>query len=180
MRFLKLLVVLASLIPCSGIAPPSFALQAEKPSAALPRVASAGEETLVIVVNKANPVENFKFDDLVRLFMAEQSHWPNGNRVTLVMHEIGRPERHAVLQSIYGMNEREFRSYFLNASILGKVASPPKVLATPAGVRRFIFNVPGAIGYLRLSDVDSSVKIVRVDSRAPGEPGYRMKCKCAE
>ena len=50
----------------------------------------------------------------------------------------------------------------------------PKILSTPIGVRKFIFNVPGAIGYLRVSDVDSTVKIVHVDELLPGEKGYKL------
>jgi hypothetical protein len=50
----------------------------------------------------------------------------------------------------------------------------PKILATPAGVRKFVFNVPGAIGYLRISDVDASVKTVRIENLLPSDKGYRL------
>jgi hypothetical protein len=37
-----------------------------------------------------------------------------------------------------------------------------------AGVSRFIYNVPGAIGYLRASEVDDNVKVVRLADAAVG------------
>jgi hypothetical protein len=43
------------------------------------------------------------------------------------------------------------------------------------GVRKFIFNVPGAIGYLRRSDVDATVKIVRIDGLEPEDKGYKLR-----
>jgi len=51
----------------------------------------------------------------------------------------------------------------------------PKTLSTPAGVRKFIFNVPGAIGYLRISDLDNSVKAVRVDELSPDDRSYKLR-----
>ena len=52
----------------------------------------------------------------------------------------------------------------------GEAIGAPKMLATTNGVLRFVFNVPGAIGYVRASEVDASVKTLRVDGRLPGEP----------
>ena len=49
-----------------------------------------------------------------------------------------------------------------------------KSFSSAAGVRKFVHDLPGAIGYVRTDEVDGSVKIVRVDGRAPGEPGYRL------
>jgi hypothetical protein len=43
------------------------------------------------------------------------------------------------------------------------------------GVRKFVFNVPGAIGYVRATDVDSSVKILRVDGRLPEDKEYSLR-----
>ena len=50
-----------------------------------------------------------------------------------------------------------------------------KILASPTGVRKFIFNVPGAIGYLRIGDVDATVKILRIDELLPEDKGYKLR-----
>jgi hypothetical protein len=42
-------------------------------------------------------------------------------------------------------------------------------------MKRFVFNVSGAIGYLRADELDDSVKVIRVDGRAPGEAAYRLR-----
>ena len=52
---------------------------------------------------------------------------------------------------------------------------PPKLLSTATGVLRFVFNVPGAIGYVRASEVDPSVKVVVIDGLAPRTAGYKIK-----
>jgi ABC-type phosphate transport system substrate-binding protein len=133
------------------------------------------EAPLAIVVNKANALDELSFEELRNVFLAEHSHWSNGRRITLVMRDPGQPEREAVLRTIYRMSESEFARYFLHLTFTGEVLSAPKRLATAAGVRRFIFNVPGAIGYLRSDEVDSSVKVLRVDGRLPGDPDYKIR-----
>src|SRR5580692_5803161 len=115
----------------------------------------AGEQTLAIIVNQSNPVENFSYDDLRKIFLGERSHWPNGRRITIVMLDPSQPERKAVLRDIYGMNEKDLNNHFIQGVFSGAVFVSPKNLATPPDVLRFVFNVPGAIGYVRASDVDS-------------------------
>jgi hypothetical protein len=73
------------------------------------------------------------------------------------------------------MNENQLKNHFLNGLFTGEILVSPKVLASASGVRKFVFNVPGAIGYLRLSDVDDTVKVIRVDSLLPIDKGYKLR-----
>jgi ABC-type phosphate transport system substrate-binding protein len=134
----------------------------------------AASSDLAIVVNKENPVESLSMSELRKVFLGERSHWPSGRRITLVMMEPGHPERAALIRDVCQMNESDFSRHFLHGVFTGEVFVSPKTLASPVGVRKFIFNVPGAIGYLRVSDVDSSVKIVRVDGHLPAERDYGL------
>jgi ABC-type phosphate transport system substrate-binding protein len=139
-----------------------------------PVSAAPPEGTLVIIVNRANPLADIDYDELRRVFLAERTHWSHGRkRITLVMRERG-PERETALRLIHRMSESDFKRHFLRAVFTGQVESPPKILSTAAGVRRFVFHVPSAIGYVRAGDLDSTVKVLRVDGHAPGEPGYPL------
>ena len=153
---------------------PGVYLRSALEPAALPPEEQPGERNLAIVVNTNNPVDNLSTAELRRVFLGARGHWPNGRRITLVMLETGWPERAAVLSSIYQMNETDFNNHFLHGLFTGEVFVSPKTLATPEGVRKFIFNVPGAIGYLRGSDVDKMVKIIRIDERLPDDKGYKF------
>jgi len=133
------------------------------------------EEPLAIIVNRKNPIENITFDDLRKLCLAERKHWADGRKVTLALREPGQAERAAVLNQIYRMSESEFTRHFLQGSFTGELKTTPKELATANGVRRFIFNVPGAIGFARVSEVDDSVKVIRLDGHAAGDPEYKLK-----
>lgn len=136
---------------------------------------TAADDSLAIVVNRSNPVDGLSFLELRKIFLEEQDHWSNGRRVTVVMLEPGKVERQVVLAQIYKMDEKDFNKYFLHSMFTGELHTAPKALASSGEVLKFVFNVPGAIGYLKASDVDDSVKIVRIDSRLPGEKDYAIR-----
>ena len=137
----------------------------------------AADDSLAIVVNRTNPVENLSFPELRRIFLGEQTHWSNGRRITLVMLEPGNSERQAVLVQIYKMGEKDFNSYFLHGMFTGEIHAAPKALPSSAEVLKFVLNVPGAIGYVKARDVNDSVKVVRVESRLPSEKDYLLRLR---
>ena len=132
-------------------------------------------EPLAIVVNRQNPVENLSSRELHQIFLGNRSYWSDGKRISIVMREPGEPERKAVLRDVCGMTEDQFKVHFVQGLYSGDILTSPKILASPWGVRKFIFNVPGAIGYVRQSELDATVKVVRIDELLPGDRGYRLQ-----
>jgi ABC-type phosphate transport system substrate-binding protein len=128
---------------------------AAQPSAPIP---------LVFVVNHKNPIETLSLAELRMMLVGERSHWPNGGRVTVVMRDPQQPERDAVIRLVCRMDDRDYTRTVLRAVFTAELQSAPRLLGTPAGVIRFIYNVPGAIGYVRASEVDSTVKPVRLSN----------------
>ena len=153
--------------PASGeeLATPSVGAQAR----------SASKEEVAVVVNLANNVENLSKDELRRIFLGERSHWPNGRRITVVMMEPGQPEREAILHDVCHMSETNYNNHMLHGLFTGEVFASPKTLAAPVGVRKFVFNVPGAIGYLRSINLDHNVKVIKIDGHLPGDRQYTIK-----
>ena len=142
----------------------------------MPGTAHAQEaEPLAIVVNRGNPLTEISLADLRRVFRGQRTRWSNGRRVTLVMRDPGTSEREAILRAVYGLDEAGYRRSYLQAVFSGQTSDAPRTLASNNGVLRFVYNVPGAIGYVRARDVDASVKTLRVDGRLPGDPGYRLE-----
>jgi phosphate transport system substrate-binding protein len=131
-------------------------------------------QSLAIVVNRSNPIDNLSFAELRKIFMGDRSHWSNGHRIAVVMLNYGQPERRTVLRLIYRMDEDGYQDHVLRGMFRGDVFVAPKTLASPEILRKFVFNAPGAIGYLRASDVDDSVKVVRIEGLSPEEEDYRL------
>jgi ABC-type phosphate transport system substrate-binding protein len=169
-RLTTFLIVLA----LTALLPADASRAAGPASGELSGQQSGTTEPLAIVVNRTNSVENLSSAELRTIFLGGRSHWTNGRRITLVMRDPGEPERKTILHDVCGMNEDQLKTHFLHGLFTGEILVSPKILSTPIGVRKFIFNVPGAIGYLRASDVDITVKILRVDELLPGDKGYKL------
>ena len=131
-------------------------------------------EPLAIVVNRSNAVNNLSMPELRRVFLGERSHWPNDRRITIVMRPQGEPERRTMLRDVYQMDEGALKNHFLRGLFTGEILVSPKVLSSAEGVKKFVFNVPGAIGYVRLSDVDGTVKVLRIDELLPEDKKYKL------
>jgi ABC-type phosphate transport system substrate-binding protein len=144
-------------------------------AAVLPRMRNGPHESVAIIVNRSNPVKNLTFDELRKIFMGERSRWPNGHRVIVTMMESGYSEREIMLRDVYRMTERGYQDHFLKGMYTGDIPVSPKTLSSPEILRKFVFNAPGAIGYLRASDVDGSVKVVRIDGRLPDDLEYELQ-----
>jgi phosphate transport system substrate-binding protein len=132
-------------------------------------------EDLAVVVNKSNPVDNLTKAQLNKILRGEQSAWPSGKKVSVILRAPGQPEREGVLRSICGMSEDDYAQHLLHASFGGDSAPPPKALATAEAVRSLVAILPGGIGFLKASDVNGSVKTVTVDGVAAGQPDYKVK-----
>ncbi len=164
------IVLLATAVLLSGLPYPTARAEG-KPAAQKGR----SGPTLAIVVNRANPIDNLSFAELRKIFLGERSHWPNGRRIAVAMLDYGQPERDSVLRHIYRMNEEGYRDHFIKGIFRGDVFISPKTLASPVVMRKFVFNAPGAIGYLRSTDVDESVKIIRIDGHLPNDQDYNLQ-----
>lgn len=163
----------ATLLLAAALAAPRGATAADR-SRSEPAAPAVARTPLAVIVNRSNPIDALGRRELRALFLGERITWPHGRRVTLVLREPGQPERAAALRLIYGMSEHDLTRHFIHQTFTGGNASGPRALATAEGVKRFVFNVPGAIGVVRLADLDGTVKALKINGAAPGEPGYAL------
>ena len=140
-----------------------------------PAVRGSPRQSLAIVVNRSNPVDDLPFNELRKIYLGERGHWQNGRRIAVLMMEHGSPERETVLREVYRMTEARYVDHFLRGLFAEDVTNVPKTLDSPARVRKFIMQAPGAIGYLRASDADESVKVLRIDGHLPSDKDYRLQ-----
>jgi phosphate transport system substrate-binding protein len=137
-------------------------------------VALAADSDLAIIVNKANPAENVTKIQLRKLLLGEQEKWASGAKVGVLLRSSG-PERDGVLRFACGMSGLEFEQHFVHANLSGETVSMPKSLASAIAIRQLVASVPGAIGFVHLSDVNDSVKVLKLDGAAPGDAAYKLK-----
>ncbi len=132
-------------------------------------------DDLAIIVAKGVPLEDVALSDLVKIFRCEKTAASDGTRLTIVAREKGSAERAAALAGIYKFSDAAFEKYFMQQVFTGAVAAAPKIVASAAGMKKLAASAPGTVAYVRASDLDDSVKVVKIDGLAPGAPGYALK-----
>jgi phosphate transport system substrate-binding protein len=142
--------------------------------AVFPVLAWAADDDLAVVVNKDNPVDNLTKAQLRKMILGEQGQWASGKKVAVLLRSSGS-DRDAVLKSICSMSSLEFEQYLVHASFNGESGGAPKSLASGVAIRLLIISVPGAIGFLHISEVNDSVKVVKFEGVAAGGAGYKLK-----
>jgi ABC-type phosphate transport system substrate-binding protein len=132
-------------------------------------------EPLAIITHKKTNVENLTLEDLRKIYLGQRSHWGDGRKIHLVMCEPGNVERETMLRQILQISESEYRRFQIQSAYTAETSAKPRELTPGVRVVRFVFNVPGSIGYVRASQVDGSVKVVAVEGRTPDQPDYPIK-----
>jgi ABC-type phosphate transport system substrate-binding protein len=134
-------------------------------------------EGLAIVVNPKNSIDNLRLGQLREIFFGEKRWWSRQRRIRPVKMPRSAAEQQVVLHVLYRMSAEDFdKSYFFEV-YRGEFPNKLVILPTPRDVRRYVASTPGAIGYLRSSDVDASLKVVRINGLLPGDDGYPLRLR---
>jgi ABC-type phosphate transport system substrate-binding protein len=144
------------------------------------RPVRAGGDSIVVIVNNANPVDNLSMGDLKKIFLSDRSHWDTGKSVAPVMVTTGSPERTAFLKIVCGMSDGDFGKYFMQAAFSGKSVTPPKEVGNAAAVKAAVAGSPGAIGFVKADEFhgdgsDGGVKSVKIDGVAASDASYKIR-----
>ena len=130
-------------------------------------------DQLAIIVHKSSGLDNVTLADLQKYLKAEKTKDPSGAKLVVTQREPG-PERDALLHGVYKMSDAELSRYFLQATFTGAIPTAPKQVGPGAAAKKFVADTPGAISSVRASEADDSVKVLKVEGKAPGEAGYPL------
>jgi hypothetical protein len=135
---------------------------------------AAGSGDVAVVVRPDTPVDNLSFADVRKLFMGDRQYWSSNVRVTLLIRAPAAHERDVVLKTIYGMTESQFRQYWISKIFRLEASIGPKIVYSSDMATELVTAIPGAVTLMDSSNVPKSLKILKIDSRLPGEKGYRL------
>ena len=134
----------------------------------------ASARDLAVVSNKANAAHAIPLSDLVKVYKAETSRWPDGRSVTVVLRAPSSPEMKVVLEKVYGMSPSEVASLIVTSNQVHP-SHPPFVLVTSDDdLVNKVASIPGAVGIVDVYSINSSVAVVKVAGKLPLEPGYLL------
>ncbi len=137
-----------------------------------PAPARAEEQVIAIVVDRDNPRSDIGVEELRSLFLGKRHEWPDGTRAVPVDLDSGAP-RPAFCAKVLRMTEADYERYWVDQKVRG-AGTGPRSVSSPGLAIRLVARVRGAVGYVPLSRVDGSVKVLTVDGVRPGQPGYPL------
>lgn len=146
----------------------------------LPTVQAFGQDDVVpspiaIVVHKDSEVENLAMDQLRNIFLANQQFWPDRTRIILLVRAPKSDERDFVLDTIYQMDEVQFRKYWIAKMFRAEVPRGPKIVFSTDMTVELVVAIPGSISFINADQVTDDVRVVRVDGKLPSDDGYPLK-----
>lgn len=143
----------------------------------LAAASQAAADDVAVIVNKANPVAGLTMAQLRKIVLGQETKWADGKKIAPLMTAPGQPERNSTLRVVCGMSETDFTLHFMHASFKGETEDPPKTLASGAQVRQSVAGNPNAVGFIKSTEVDGSVRVITIDGSAPGQPAYKLILK---
>ena len=134
----------------------------------------ASARDLALVSNKSNTVGAITLTELVKVCKAQTGRWPDGRSVTFVMRSPSAPEMKVVLEKVYGMSASEVSSLIVASNQAHPSHAPFLIVASDEELVNTVASIPGAVGFVDVYSINSSVAIVKIAGKLPLEPGYLL------
>ena len=132
---------------------------------------------LAVIINKSNPTESLSVAQLRRLFMGDVRAWPDHKLASLVSREPSSNVFQCALSTVVRLSDAEYHRYMLSAEFRGEEPMVVQTVDSDAAVARMVAGSAGGIAFVDMRSiamVSPSVKVIRVNGKNPGEPGYPL------
>jgi hypothetical protein len=138
----------------------------------LPRLALAS--SIAVVAHPDVPIDDITFTELKKVLRGDREFWSSGNPVTLIVRAPVAAERTLLLNSVYEMSESQFRQYWISKVFRAEAVAEPRIVLSSDETAELLTIITGAVGLMRADEVPQGLKILRVDGKNPGDPGYPL------
>lgn len=139
--------------------------------------AECASGSLVVVVNKTNATESLSMAQLRKLILGDVRTWPDRKPVVLVGQEASSDVFKCVLSSIVRMSDAEYHRYILSTEFRGGDPLVVKTVASGLMAAKAIAGMAGSLAVIRTGElpaIGDTVRVVRVNGKAPGDAGYPL------
>lgn len=121
-------------------------------------VASASAENVLVIVNKDNP-NTVDRTYIRQIYMATAKVWPDGAPVVVFDQGEESEARDLFYTTIVGKSAANMRALWSQNIFTGK-GLPPRIATPDEQMKRTVAGNRNAIGYIRASALDASVRVL--------------------
>jgi hypothetical protein len=127
---------------------------------------------IAVIINRHNPEQGLALEDLRHLYLGVRTAFPNRAPVLLLsLPRISQRFYSTALQ----MSRDEVKRYWIGLVFSGDLAVPPKEVVEVTELKRLVARHPGAVGFIPAGEADSSVTVVEIEGKRPGDPSYPLR-----
>lgn len=148
-----------------------IALVAARPASRL----AAQSADIAVVVHSDVAVDNLPLAELRRMLLGDREFWPSGVRVTLLLRAPIAKERDVAVQHVCQMTEAQFRQHWIAKVFRAETPNSPKIVYSGEMALDQVSRVPGALTFVEASAVGRGMKVLKIDGKLPGQPGYPLR-----
>jgi ABC-type phosphate transport system substrate-binding protein len=132
---------------------------------------------LAVVVNKSNSVDSLSIAQLRKMILGDMRTWPDHKQVALIARFPSSKVFQCMLSSIVHLSVGEYQRYVINAEFRGDDPMTIQIAASDITAGRAVSTTAGSFAVVEansLAAIGGAVKILRIDGKALGQPGYPL------
>ena len=118
------------------------------------------EEKFIIVVHKANPVEELTVQEVKKIFLGKKRNWPDGSSITLVMNK--NDEIHESFTRTMLQKSPTQLSVYWKKILYSGASMLPLAVKDDEAVKSYLHVHTNAISYIASDSLDKQVRQVKV------------------
>ena len=130
---------------------------------------------IAVVVNAEVAVDNLSMADLRKMLLGDREFWPGGVRVALLIRAPIARERDAAVKTVCEMTEAQFRQHWIGKVFRAETPSGPKIVYSRDMALDQASRTPGALTLVESPVSQKGVKVLKIDGKSPGQPGYALR-----
>jgi hypothetical protein len=104
------------------------------------------------------------------MYKGQMEYWPDGQKLVVINRPVGLEIRRKFYQVV--LEEKPAATFLSPGS---PAPFRPMIAESGIAARKFVARIPNAISYIYLSDVDETVKVLKIDDHLPQDAGYQLQ-----
>lgn len=113
----------------------------------------------VVIINKSNSSADINKGMVKKIYMGEMTSWTDGGKIAAVDLPDDNPVRLEFTTTVLDKTISNIKALWAQKLVTGR-GIPPKVLSSDDEVKKNIAENKNAVGYIKASSLDESVKAI--------------------
>jgi ABC-type phosphate transport system substrate-binding protein len=135
----------------------------------------ARDTSIAVIVNPRNSAQSISLAELRNIFLGTQQFWKDGTQIVPIVRAPSAMERDVLLRRVLHMSDLQFQQYRRKRRIAHKPGHEPIAVVSNGMQIQTVALESGAIALVGTSDLNSSVKVLKVGGHRPGSAAYLLK-----